>query len=243
MSSTNTYTEQKYCVYHITYSGDKLSPKNNSNIIPSNYIGSSTIDSIKSGYMGSIKSKIYKNIWKSELKTNPHLFSIEIISYHETRPSATYKELQIQKIFNVVKNPLFVNMAYAAPNGFFGRDVSGEKHPNYNKPRTNDSKEKISKNHANVSGKNNPMSNKIRITNGILNSTVKHKNEIPDGWYTGLTFNTQRKKETNPRKAYKKENKNRSTKGIKRKKFICIIETKKEYDKAKAKIYFPELPY
>lgn len=186
MSSTNTYTEQKYCVYHITYSGDKLPPKNNSIEKPSNYIGSSTIDSIKSGYMGSIKSKIYKNIWNSELKSNPHLFSIEIISCHDTRSAATYKELQIQKIFNVVKNPLFVNMSYAAANGFFGMSVSGETHPNYNKSRTKDTKEKISKNHADVSGKNNPMSNKIRITNGTLNSTVKHKNEIPYGWYTGL---------------------------------------------------------
>ena len=132
MISKNTYINQKYCVYNITYFGDKLPSKNNSNITPSNYIGSTEINKIKSGYMGSVKSKIYKNIWKSELKDNINLFSIEIISYHDTRPAATYKELQIQKIFNVVTNPLFVNMSYAQPNGYYGTGISGEYHPNYN---------------------------------------------------------------------------------------------------------------
>lgn len=135
MSSTNTYTEQKYCVYHTTYFGDKLPP---------NYIGSSTVENIRQGYKGSVKSKKYKEIWENELKINPHLFSIEIISYHETKPAALYKELQIQQLFNVVKNPLFVNMAYAIPNGYFGMDVSGKNNPRYNSKLTNETKLKIS---------------------------------------------------------------------------------------------------
>lgn len=121
----NTYTEQKpYVVYHTIYSGDKLPP---------NYIGSTSLKQLNSGYKGSVKSKNYKSVWKSELKQNPHLFSVVIISYHDTKPEAIYKELQVQKIFNVVKNPLFVNMAYAAPNGFFGRDVSGNNNPIFGK--------------------------------------------------------------------------------------------------------------
>lgn len=182
MSSTNTYINQKYCVYNITYFGNKLPSKNNSNITPSNYIGSTEINKIKSGYMGSVKSKIYKNIWKSELKDNINLFSIEIISYHETRKEALWKELQIQKIFNVVTNPLFVNMSYAQPNGFFGRDVSGKNNPNYNNkwtlenrkkqserakiqfttnnPNKNPSIEKRKQMSERMLGENNPMHNK-----------------------------------------------------------------------------------
>ena len=118
------YTQNKYVVYHITYSGNLLPSKNNSNITPSNYIGSTSLKQIESGYMGSILSKKYKNFWKHELKEHPELFNIEIASYHDTRSDAIWKELQLQKIFNVVKNPLFVNMSYATPNGFFGMDTS-----------------------------------------------------------------------------------------------------------------------
>ncbi len=126
MSSTNIYTEQKYVVYHITYSGDKF---------PQNYIGSTSLESIQHGYMGSVSSKKYKSLWNQELKENPQLFNLEIISYHDTRPAATYAELQIQKIFNVVKNPLFVNLAYASVNGYFGKDTSGKNNPMYGKKR------------------------------------------------------------------------------------------------------------
>jgi hypothetical protein len=132
MTSTNTYI-QSYVVYHITYSGDKLPSKNNSNITPSNYIGSTSIEQINNGYMGSVASKMYKSIWDSELKGNLHLFKIKIISYHDTRPDATHKELQVQKLFNVVKNPLFVNMAYAQPNGYFGMVQKGELKSNKHK--------------------------------------------------------------------------------------------------------------
>jgi hypothetical protein len=82
-------------------------------------------------YHGSVKSKKYKTIWSSELESHPELFQTTIISFHDTRADATWKELQIQKIFNVVKSELFINMAFASPNGFFGRDVSGENNPSY----------------------------------------------------------------------------------------------------------------
>lgn len=114
MSSKNTYTEQKYCVYITYYSGDKM---------PKNYIGSSSVNRIINGYKGSVVSKNYRSVWKSELKENPHLFSTKIISYHDTRPEALWKELHLQKIFNVVKNPLFINMSYASPNGYFGAET------------------------------------------------------------------------------------------------------------------------
>ena len=99
--------------------------------MPQNYIGSTSTKQVEEGYMGSIASEQYKSIWKKELKEHPELFNINIVSYHDTRPNATWKELQIQKIFNVVQNPLFVNKAYAIINGCFGMDVSGENNPNF----------------------------------------------------------------------------------------------------------------
>jgi hypothetical protein len=134
----NIYSDQKYVVYHTTYSGDKF---------PANYIGSTSQTKIQQGYKGSVSSKEYKQIWNEEVKTNSHLFSVHIISYHDTRSEATYKELQIQKIFNVVTNPLFINKSYAQPNGFFGMDNCKEKNPNYNKPITNETKFKLSETH------------------------------------------------------------------------------------------------
>lgn len=128
MSSITTYIpfiHDQYCVYHTTYSGDKL---------PSNYIGSTSINRINNeNYHGSVCSKDYKTIWKSELKEHPELFKTEIVSYHDTRPDALYKEYQIQKIFNVIKNPLFINMAMAATNGHFGASLKGSDNPAYSR--------------------------------------------------------------------------------------------------------------
>lgn len=105
-----------YVTYLTIYSGNKL---------PQFYIGSSLIDKINSGYHGSVKSKKYKDIWKNELKQNPHLFKTKIISTHETRELATAKELKLQKLLNVANSPMYINMAYAAPNGFFGISTKG----------------------------------------------------------------------------------------------------------------------
>lgn len=113
-------SENIYAVYIITYSGNKLPCKIGGSIPPSNYIGSSSVAKIKAGYMGTVSSKKYKRLWNQELRDHPELFHIEIISYHDTRRDATWKELHLQKLFNVVNNPLFVNMALAQPNGYFG---------------------------------------------------------------------------------------------------------------------------
>lgn len=129
--SMTIYTQNQYVVYHITYSGNLLPSKNNSNITPSNYIGSTSLKQIESGYMGSVSSKKYKVLWKQELKEHPELFNLEIISYHDTRSDATWKELQLQKTFNVLNNPLFVNMSYASINGFCGLILMGSDNPNF----------------------------------------------------------------------------------------------------------------
>ena len=113
MTSTVIYTKfvpEQYCVYHTTYSGT---------LLPPNYIGSSSVDKVlNQNYHGSVSSKRYKSAWLSELKLHPELFSTIIISYHDTRSSATHKECQVQKLLNAVRSDLFINRAYASVNGF-----------------------------------------------------------------------------------------------------------------------------
>ncbi len=181
---------KNYCVYIIHYSGNKLPPKKNSIETPLNYIGSSTINKINNGYRGSIKSKKYKFIWNKELKENPQLFSIEIISYHDTRPEATYKELQLQKMFNMVKHPLFVNMSYAQPKGYFGMDVSKEKNPNYNKKWNTIQKQHASKIQK-ITHKNKGKT--VFVSNDCVQKShqICFKNielYIAQGWYMGRKY-------------------------------------------------------
>ena len=110
---------EKYVVYLTTYSGEKMPPY---------YIGSTSLSNIKNhGYKGSVSSKQWKLIFKEELKNNPHLFSVSILSVHETRKEALDKELQIQIEKDVVGNELFINKSLAKPNGYFG--MSGPRLP------------------------------------------------------------------------------------------------------------------
>ena len=110
MTIYKPFLPDQFCVYHTTYSG---------NLLPQNYIGSSSVDKVlNKNYHGSVASERYADIWKSELKLHPELFSTYIVSYHDTRPNATWKELQVQKTLNVVKSYLFINRAYAKVNGW-----------------------------------------------------------------------------------------------------------------------------
>ena len=124
-----------YCVYITFYSGNKLPPF---------YIGSSNIDKVNNGYKGSIRSKKYYNVWKNELQSNPHLFKTKIISTHADRRIALCREYSLQKLLNVVRNPLYINQSLSSKNGFFGHDVSGKNNPNYGKKWTEEQREKAS---------------------------------------------------------------------------------------------------
>jgi hypothetical protein len=116
-----------FCVYLVKYCGDKLPPK---------YIGSTSIKKAKSSkYFGSVRSKKWKDIFKSELKNNFHLFSLQILSEHETREQAWAEELRLQKINDVVKSTEYFNESYASINGMFGRDTSGKNNPMYGTTR------------------------------------------------------------------------------------------------------------
>lgn len=121
--SMSIYTEKTHCVYLTIYSGNKLPPF---------YIGSSTINRvINEGYHGSVRSKKYRAIYEQELRENPHLFKTIIISTYYTREDSITVERRLQIKLKVVKSPMYINRAVAAPNGFFGMDVSGKNHPRY----------------------------------------------------------------------------------------------------------------
>ncbi len=90
-------SQELFCTYLTTYSGNKL---------PLFYIGSSSVERVNNGYHGSVKSKAYSTIWKSELKHNPHLFKTRILyrEYLHTDP-----EIQKKKSISMTEenNPRF----------------------------------------------------------------------------------------------------------------------------------------
>jgi hypothetical protein len=88
---------------------------------------------------------------------------------------------------------------------------TAEGNPNYGK-RYKRTQETV----LNMSGENNGMFNKIRITNGIKNLSINKNEPIPVGFTVGVTCK-------------------------KREYIFCLISTKKEYDSSNAKRLFPEL--
>lgn len=133
-----------YVTYRTTYLGDKM---------PMYYIGSSTEDRIKTGYVGSVSSQKYKDVWQKELSENPHLFITEILTRHSTHEEAIEMEQKLQIENDVVKSEIYINESIARKNGFFGRDVSGsnnpmfgrtgENNPNFGTKRTEETKQKM----------------------------------------------------------------------------------------------------
>lgn len=125
-----------FAVYRVIYEG---------NLLPKFYIGS-TIESkiILGKYFGSVASKRWKEIFKRERKDNPNLFKIEILSRHSSRKEAIEEELRIQILNDVVNSDDYINESLARVNGFFGRDVRGDKHPRYGKHCSEETRNKIS---------------------------------------------------------------------------------------------------
>lgn len=112
----------KFVTYLTIYTGDKLPPF---------YIGSTTYKKFKNFYHGSVLSQKYKKIYNKELKEHPENFDSCIIDEFNSRKEALECELYYQKLFDVVKSDLFFNMSFAAPNGFFGREIKKQDHPLY----------------------------------------------------------------------------------------------------------------
>jgi len=144
-----------YCVYLTLYLGS---------LLPKRYIGSSSIERVKLGYNGSVKSKKYKMLYDTEQVENKHLFKTRILSIHDSIEAAQMAELSLQIKYNVVKSALYMNMSYASPNGCFGRDISGVSHPMYGKKLSKESRKSISD------------TLKLRYASGSLTSPFKYMN-------------------------------------------------------------------
>jgi hypothetical protein len=125
----------KYCIYLTIYSGAKL---------PKRYIGSSSVNRVVNGYNGTITSRTYREVYKQEQIDNKHLFKTRILAKFNTREEALTAEKELQMKYAVHKSELYMNMAIAVPNGFFGMSQCGDKHPMYNKHHTDVTKNKIS---------------------------------------------------------------------------------------------------
>lgn len=80
-----------------------------------------------------------------------------------------------------------------------GKKIPKENHPMYGKHHSEETKRKMRENHADVSGKNNPMYGvrlcgnknpsfgKMWVTNGVENLYILKTDDIPQGFYKGMT--------------------------------------------------------
>ena len=128
-----------YCVYLTIYRGNKLPPF---------YIGSTSIELItgKKQYKGSVASKHLVHIWKSELKINPQLFCVKILSMHDTRQEAYDAEDKLLRARNAVNSGFYMNARCAKGLGYHPK---GSDSPRFKVPHTAEAKAKISKVHKN----------------------------------------------------------------------------------------------
>lgn len=166
-----------YCIYLTIYLGSKLPPF---------YIGSTSIDKIKKGYCGSVTSVKYKNIWKSELKHNRHLFNTYIIPTGPIRDMCHKLEVeaQWQRAFDVVNSDIFINQCIATQN-LFAR--SPESIAKAKETRAKTFKEK------GLVAKMAQWRNGIKLWNNGINNTWSHT--CPGiGWVLGATEECKRKK-------------------------------------------------
>jgi len=106
-----------YCTYLTIYSGNKL---------PLFYIGQTTLDKVRNGYHGSVQSKVFKKIWKQEIKEHPGLFKTSIISIHDHREEAINREIYLQQRLDVLNNPLYINRAIGRMVDNKGRKITPE---------------------------------------------------------------------------------------------------------------------
>ena len=156
------------------------------------YIGSSSISNVMKGYHGSVASKLYKEVWKTELKNSPELFKTMIISRCETRLDAMKREYSFHKSLSVVNSPLYINQANAIMDGCFGQSFRGKNNPQYGKSRP-DASERMTK--------QNPMFSKeiaARVTKSKKNSWERGNHKSTKNKDTTLEKHSERMKLDNP---------------------------------------------
>lgn len=128
--------KDSFCTYVTVYSGNKL---------PTYYIGSTQTSKIlNEGYCGSVCSKKYSETFHKEVEYKFDLFDVYILKEYENHKDAIIAERGLQLKFKVIKNPIFINQAVAAPNGFFGMDVKGKLNPCFGKKFSKERKKRHS---------------------------------------------------------------------------------------------------
>ena len=169
------------------------------------YIGKHTTKNPYDDYMGSgkaINAAIKKYGSENFEKTILYCFDSEEAAYQKEAEIVTENFLNQENTYNLItggmgwssndvkgaKNPMYNVHRYGKDNPFFNKkhseetrlrmslnhaDFSGEKHPQYGKNRSNKTKQLISKNHADVSGKNNPFYGKGYMIAGKNNPRAK----------------------------------------------------------------------
>lgn len=212
-----------YCVYLTTYRGSKLPPF---------YIGSSSVEKVKNGYHGSVASKQFKDTWKDELKSDPSLFTTKIITAHLDRKDATLKERQLQKKLNVVKNSLYINQSFAAYDSFTDRDQRGKNNPMYGSSRCGNENPFFGQKHTDLT-RAKMRGRKCTEENKQLYRKLK----------TGVPQSEETKLKQSIAKKGKASNNKSVLNSISKQKFICIIDTKKEYTYLHACRLFPGIKH
>jgi hypothetical protein len=212
-----------YCVYLTIYRGKKLPPF---------YIGSSSVEKVQNGYHGSVCSKQFRDIWKSELRFNPDLFETKIISTHSGRKEATLKERTFQKKVNAVRNPLYINQSFAAFDSFTDRDQSGKNNPMYGTSRK---------------GEANPFYGQTHTEETLAKMRGRKCSEENKQLYSKLKKGIPDSEETKLKKSIAKKgkppNSSKVLDSVLRQKFICIINTKKEYNYVNACQRLPDIKH
>jgi hypothetical protein len=172
-----------YCTYLTVYTGNKLPPF---------YIGSTSIEKINRGYKGSVSSFQYRSLWKQEIQKSPHLFKTTVLTTHTTRKEALDRELKFQKHLKVVQSPLYVNVAYAQPNGCCSVSTKGA-------TKSTTTRRKMMGN-KNAVGNHKPKSetHKLKISTAlkgkIKSESSKHLQSVSmkgRSWWTSFTGETK----------------------------------------------------
>ena len=168
--------------FHYTYKITNLNP-----LTPKKYyIGLRSCDCLPENdisYLSSCKPLL------NDIKLYGVLnFNKEILHTFNTREDALFNEIQLHEYYDVSHNDEFYNQVKQTSKKFdcsgihlsqlekdkrkqamidyFSRtkkDLSGSNNPMYGKSHTTKSREKISKNHINVSGKNNPAAKTFKL--------------------------------------------------------------------------------
>lgn len=209
-----------HCVYLTICRGVDLGTKYpDSNIVPHRYIGSAKTINVLEGYHGSVTSKKFAKRWNDEIKKNPHKFKTRILSHHTDDISAKEAEKLLQIKYDVVKSPVYVNMALASPNGYFGKpnkgiEFSKETRDRMAKARKGRTYEEIfgyekakelrearRNQQAWNKGTKTPEEHVMKakesrkgmffITDGISDRKVRTEDDIPEGWRRGRTNGVQ----------------------------------------------------